>query len=57
MRLRSLHPGVAPAEVAERTGFALAPPNAVPTTPPPTADELAALRAIDTTGLLRQGGG
>lgn len=57
MRLRSLHAGVTFAEVAERTGFALARPAVLPTTAPPTADELAALRAIDPTGLLRQGEG
>lgn len=65
MRLLSLHPGVTFEEVAERTGFALerpvvepvgaghAPP--LPTTQPPTAHELALLREIDSTGLLRRG--
>ena len=37
MRLRSLHPGVTLSEVVDATGFALAVPDEVPVTRPPTA--------------------
>jgi glutaconate CoA-transferase subunit B len=53
MRLRSLHPGVTFEEVAARTGFAVARPAELPTTPAPSAEELALLREIDPTGVLR----
>jgi glutaconate CoA-transferase subunit B len=46
-QVRSLHPGVAMAEVVERTGFALDPHATVPTTPAPTGDELALLELVD----------
>ena len=54
MQLMSVHPGVEPDDVVRRTGFALPRPAHVPQTPPPTADELAVLRAIDLDGLLRE---
>jgi hypothetical protein len=46
MRLRSVHPSVTAAEVAENTGFALAVPADVPVTRLPTADELHLIRAV-----------
>ena len=44
---RSLHPGVTTELVQERTGFALEIPRGVPPTPPPTAEEIAIIRAAD----------
>jgi glutaconate CoA-transferase subunit B len=44
LELASLHPGVPLEVVEERTGFPLHPPHPVPTTPPPSAEELALLR-------------
>ncbi len=44
MRLRSVHPGVAVAEVAAATGFPLAVPDEVPVTRTPTDDELGLIR-------------
>jgi acyl CoA:acetate/3-ketoacid CoA transferase beta subunit len=44
MRLRSVHPGVTPAEVAEATGFPLVIPTGVARTREPTAAELALIR-------------
>lgn len=46
MRLQSVHPGVTVEEVAEATGFELRIPANVPTTPPPTHAERAALRQL-----------
>ncbi len=46
MRIRSLHPGVTVAAVAEATGFELAVPDDVPTTRGPTADELRLLHEV-----------
>lgn len=55
MRLSSLHPGVGADDVRARTGFELLVPNTVPTTPPPTDEELTILRArVDPQGLLRR---
>lgn len=54
MRLASLHEGVTAGEVARRTGFPLPAPERVPTTAPPTAQELDALRTVDPTGVLRR---
>jgi glutaconate CoA-transferase subunit B len=55
MRLHSLHPGVTAATVRESTGFELVIPPSVPTTEPPTAEELSALRTrVDTAGRLRR---
>lgn len=54
MRLHSVHPGVSVDQVVENTGFELVIPAAVPTTPPPTAEELHILRTrIDVRGKLR----
>lgn len=43
-QLLSAHPGVTRDELIENTGWALDLPDDVPVTPPPTAEELAALR-------------
>jgi glutaconate CoA-transferase subunit B len=43
-KLVSLHPGVSLEDVIENTGFKLKMPKDVPTTPPPTAEELRLLR-------------
>jgi glutaconate CoA-transferase subunit B len=43
-KLVSLHPGVTLEDVVENTGFKLKLPKEVPTTPPPTAEELRLLR-------------
>ena len=53
MTVRSVHPGVARKTVEDATGFELGWPADVATTEPPSAGELAALRAIDPEGLLR----
>jgi glutaconate CoA-transferase subunit B len=47
MRLKALHPGVEVDEVKEETGFELLIPDNIPRTEPPTAEELANLRALD----------
>ena len=46
MRIRSVHPGVTVDQVRDATGFPLAAPDPVPTTPAPTDDELAVLRDV-----------
>jgi acyl CoA:acetate/3-ketoacid CoA transferase beta subunit len=52
MRLRSVHPGVSIAEVVAATGFELAIEPAVPTSRPPTDEELRWIReVIDPSGL------
>ena len=52
MRLRSLHPGVTLSEVVDATGFALAVPDEVPVTRPPTAAELDLIRGqLDPSGM------
>jgi acyl CoA:acetate/3-ketoacid CoA transferase beta subunit len=53
MRLRSVHPGVAVAEVIEATGFDLVVPSDVPSTRVPTPDELRVLREVLDPGGLR----
>ena len=55
MRLETVHPGVTVQQVVEATGFELAVPGVVPETPPPTDDQIAILRSIDSGGLLRGG--
>jgi acyl CoA:acetate/3-ketoacid CoA transferase beta subunit len=50
MRLRSVHPGVSVDDVVEATGFALVLPDDVPTSRPPTDEELALLDRIDPDG-------
>ena len=53
MRVRSLHEGVTPEAVQEATGFPLTVPDDVPTTEPPTEEELALLRQrVDLDGTL-----
>lgn len=47
MRVKALHPGVSAEEIREKTGFELVVPKKVPRTKPPTARELAILRALD----------
>jgi glutaconate CoA-transferase subunit B len=55
LRLRSLHFGVSTTEVQQQTGFALTIPPHVPSTEPPTAEELTALRTrVDLNGFLRR---
>ncbi len=46
MRIRSVHPGVTVEAVRDATGFPLAAPDPVPTTPAPTDDQLAVLRDV-----------
>lgn len=53
MRLATVHPGVGVADVQAATGFELVLPPSVPETPAPTEEELAALRRLDPTGVLR----
>ena len=55
-RIRTVHPGVTPAQVQEATGFRLAPPSVgdAHETPPPSDGELKLLRHIDSDGLLRR---
>lgn len=53
LRVRSLHDGVTPEQVQEATGFALAMPDDVPRTPPPSPEEIALLRGrVDVHGTL-----
>jgi glutaconate CoA-transferase subunit B len=54
MRLKSVHPGVTVDEVLNRTGFRPIVPDQVPTTKPPTKEEMHLLReVIDREGVLR----
>jgi glutaconate CoA-transferase subunit B len=50
IRVRSLHPGVTAAQVREATGFPLEVDDALPKTPPPSAEELAYIRKADPEG-------
>lgn len=55
MRLKSVHPGVSVEQVVANTGFEVLIPDHVPTTTPPTVEELHILRErIDVEGMLRQ---
>ena len=45
--VESIHPGVTPEQVREATGFPVDAGPDTPVTPPPTEQEIAALRAID----------
>jgi glutaconate CoA-transferase, subunit B len=56
MAVRSLHPGVTPDELVAATGFSFPTPPPWPETPPPTAHELATLRSLDSSGVLRSAG-
>jgi glutaconate CoA-transferase subunit B len=51
LEVESLHPGVTPEAFREATGFVVEVGAETPTTPPPTADELAALRMVDPEGI------
>lgn len=51
MRLATLHPGVSAKQVTENTSFELIVPKHVPTTEPPTHEELDLLRKIDPNGI------
>lgn len=50
MRLRSVHPGVTVEQVQQQTGFPLAIPEEVPTTRPPTPEELDLIARFDPDG-------
>jgi glutaconate CoA-transferase subunit B len=47
IRLLSLHPGVSAQQVQDNTGFEVHVPAEVPTTPAPTAEQLAIIAALD----------
>ncbi len=51
LRVESIHPWVEPAELAQSTGFPVSMGPDLPVTPLPSADELAALRAVDPGGV------
>jgi glutaconate CoA-transferase, subunit B len=53
-RLRTVHPGLAVADVEAATGFELAQSAHVAETPVPSRDELEILRHIDSDGILRK---
>ncbi|MHB1420398.1 MAG: CoA-transferase [Bacillota bacterium] len=54
MRLRSVHSGFAVSDVVDNTGFELVIDGQVPTTPPPTDEEIKVLREkVDTDGILQ----
>jgi len=55
MRLKSVHPGYTVKDVVANTGFDLIIPDNVPTTSPPTEEELYTLRnEVDRLGVLRK---
>jgi glutaconate CoA-transferase subunit B len=54
MRIKSVHPGHTVDEVLKRTGFKPIVPSNVPETEPPTVEEVAFMRKLDTDGLLRK---
>ncbi len=51
MRVVSLHPSVLIDEVIENTGFALCIPDAIPTTPAPSEEQLAVIQQMDPQNL------
>jgi len=51
IRLATVHPGVSVQQVQENSGFELIVPENVPTTKPPTYEELELLREIDPNGI------
>jgi glutaconate CoA-transferase subunit B len=51
IRLATVHPGVKVQQVLENSGFDLIVPEKVPTTEPPTCEELELLRVIDPKGI------
>jgi glutaconate CoA-transferase subunit B len=55
MRVKSVHPGVTLEMVKRETGFDLMTPESVPTTEPPSTEELHVLRTrVDLAGRLRR---
>ncbi|NOZ07179.1 MAG: CoA-transferase [Chloroflexi bacterium] len=56
MRLVSIHPGVTIEEIQDNTGFDLILPDTIPTTKPPTGEEITLLRTrVDPQGIRKQG--
>ena len=53
LEVDTLHPGVSPQAFRDATGFAVEVGPGTPVTPAPTAQEIAALRAIDPDGVVR----
>lgn len=51
VRLCSLHPGITVEQVLENTGFPVEVPSEVPTTPAPTAEQLAIINQMDPHNL------
>lgn len=54
MRLRSVHPGVSVEQVVEATGCEVVVPDDVPTTPEPSAEQVAEIDRLDPKGLRHQ---
>jgi glutaconate CoA-transferase subunit B len=50
IRLQSIHPGVTADDLRANTGFALDIPADVPTTPPPSPEDLDVIHAVDPGG-------
>jgi len=51
IRVVSLHPGVTFEQVQDNTGFPLEKPEAIPTTPAPSAEQLALIAQLDPKGV------
>src|ERR1700730_1245603 len=51
IRVRSLHPGISFEQVQENTGFALLRMDTIPTTPAPSAEQLAIIARLDPKGV------
>jgi glutaconate CoA-transferase subunit B len=51
IRVRSLHPGISFEQVQENTGFPLLRAEVIPTTPPPSAEQLAIIAQLDPKGV------
>jgi acyl CoA:acetate/3-ketoacid CoA transferase beta subunit len=54
MRLRSVHPGVTVEQVVEATGCEVVVPDDVPTSPEPSAEQIAGIDRLDPKGLRHQ---
>jgi len=54
MRLRSVHPGVTVEQVVEATGCEVVVPDDVPTSPEPSAEQIAEIDRLDPKGLRHQ---
>jgi acyl CoA:acetate/3-ketoacid CoA transferase beta subunit len=54
MRLRSVHPGVTVEQVVEATGCEVVVPDDVPTSPEPSAEQIAEVDRLDPKGLRHQ---